>query len=422
MPPAPAPESVTDASSSPDAAAGIDAAVVLAGGEGRRLRPLTRYRPKPLLPGGTRPILDHVLDAVVEAGVDDLHLVVGYGRERVQNHVGPTYRGRRVSYHRQPNQLGTGHALLQAEDGVDDTFLVVNGDEVVTAGMIGDVVATHTAARETGPAPATLAVVESAAAGEYGAVRLDGGSIAELVEKPATDDYRLMNAGVYALDRSVFDAIRRTGHRRGELRLTDAIARLVEAGDPVRGVETEGLLSSVDYPWDLLGLVESLLAAGLTGEPEREPGVYAADSARLHDDASLVPPVALGPDAVVGPRAVVGPAVAVGRGATVGPGAFVRRSIVDEGVRLGPNAAASDAFVGADATLGANATVPGGPGDVRVGDRVHEDVPVGGLIAERARVGANATVLAGTMIGPEAAVDPGVVVDRNVDEGAEVRR
>jgi glucose-1-phosphate thymidylyltransferase len=231
-----------------------------------------------------------------------------------------------------------------------------------------------------------------------------------------------MNAGVYALDRSVFDAVRRTERRRGELRLTDAIARLVEAGEPVRGVETEGLLSSVDYPWDLLGLVESLLAAGLTGEPEREPGVYAADSARVHDDASLVPPVALGPDAAVGPRAVVGPAVAVGRGATVGPGAFVRRSIVDEGVRLGPNAAASDAFVGADATLGANATVPGGPGDVRVGDRVHEDVPVGGLIAERARVGANATVLAGTMIGPEAAVDPGVVVDRNVDEGAEVRR
>src|SRR6056297_683552 len=89
-------------------------AVVLAAGEGIRLRPLTANRPKPMLPAGTRPILEHVLNALIDASVDDIHLVVGYQADRVRSHFGPAYRGVPISYHTQTNQLGSGHALLQA--------------------------------------------------------------------------------------------------------------------------------------------------------------------------------------------------------------------------------------------------------------------------------------------------------------------
>jgi len=78
--------------------------VVLAAGEGFRLRPLTKYRPKPMLPAGNRPILEHVLDALVDAGITDLHLVVGHERDRVQNHFGSNHRDASITYHVQDKQ------------------------------------------------------------------------------------------------------------------------------------------------------------------------------------------------------------------------------------------------------------------------------------------------------------------------------
>ncbi|MBO4249570.1 nucleotidyltransferase family protein, partial [Halomicrobium sp. IBSBa] len=103
----------------------IDTAVVLAAGEGTRLRPLTRNRPKPMLPAANRPILEHVFDALVEAGIEKLVAVVGYKRDRVQDHFGPTYRGVPISYVSQTKQLGSGHALLQARSAVDGPVLVM---------------------------------------------------------------------------------------------------------------------------------------------------------------------------------------------------------------------------------------------------------------------------------------------------------
>src|SRR6056297_3427104 len=89
-------------------------AVVLAAGEGIRLRPLTAHRPKPMPPAGTRPILEHVLNALIDAGVDDIHLAVGDQANRVRSYFGPAKRGVPISFHTQTNQPGSGHALLQA--------------------------------------------------------------------------------------------------------------------------------------------------------------------------------------------------------------------------------------------------------------------------------------------------------------------
>ena len=114
----------------------LSSAVVLAAGEGIRLRPLTANRPKPMLPAGTRPILEHVLNALIDAGVEDIHLVVGYQANRVRSYFGPTYRDVPITYHTQANQLGSGHALLQARDGPDGSFLLVNGDQIIDSRIV----------------------------------------------------------------------------------------------------------------------------------------------------------------------------------------------------------------------------------------------------------------------------------------------
>ncbi|QLG61106.1 sugar phosphate nucleotidyltransferase [Halorarum salinum] len=395
----------------------LDSAVVLAAGEGQRLRPLTRHRPKPMLPAGTRPILEYVLDALVNVGIEDIHLVVGYERGRVQNHFGSSYRGSRLTYHVQQKQLGSGHALLQARDVIDGDFLVVNGDEVLANEMIEAVLDAHTT-----DSVATLAVVESDEAPMYGAVELDGETVTDFVERPGDDSYRLLNAGVYAFDPSVFSDLESTPREAGELALTDAIVAIIERGGHVRGVRVNGLRSEVTYPWDLLALAGRLLDHGLVTEPEREAGEYVADSARIHEDATLVAPVVVGPDAVVEPGSVVGPAVAVRRNATVEAGATVRRSVLDTDCRLGMNATVADTVVGEGALVGPGATVPPGPSDVRVKNSIHEGQRLGCVLADRASLGGGATVIPGALIGPNAHVGPGVVVQGNVSEDTEVTR
>ena len=395
----------------------IDAAVVLAAGEGTRLRPLTRNRPKPMLPAADRPILDHVLDALVDAGVEDLHLVVGYKRDRVQNHVGPTFRGRPVTYHVQETQLGSGHALLQAQDALDADFVVINGDQVAAREMIDRVVDAHTRSDTV-----TMAVRESERASAYGAVELRGDRVVDLVERPRDDSYRLMNAGIYAFGPSFFADLDATERREGELAITDAITRQTGDQSAVRGVRTEGLWVDATYPWDLPRVARELLARGLVDAPERHTNAYVAADATVHDSAVLQPPVVVARDAVLGPNAVVGPNVAVGQNATVNAGAVVRNSVLDTDARVGAAATAADSVLGQRARLGDGAVLAADTTDVRVGDRVHTDVRLGAVVADGARLGGGVTVAPGSLVGPDARVHPGGYVDGNLAEGVEVRR
>jgi glucose-1-phosphate thymidylyltransferase len=394
----------------------IDTGIVIAAGEGRRLRPLTRYRPKPLLPAAGRPLLEYVLDALVEAGVTDLHLVVGYRRDRVQEHFGSSYRGVDLAYHVQDRQLGSGHALLQAREAADSAFLAVNGDQIVDPAMVRTVREAH------GDAIATLGAIASERAPEYGVVELDDDRVTHMVERPADGTGGLLNAGVYAFMPDVFRAIEETPGEEGERGLPDTLARLVEAGERVRGVRLSGTWIDATYPWDLLDVAAELLAAGRVDEPARETGVYVAEDARVHEEATLRPPVVVGTDAVVGPTAVVGPDVALGRGVHVRAGAVVESSVLDVDTRVGHNATVRDCVTGESAVLGPAATVPGGPGDVRVGTTVHEATPLGGLVADRATLGGAATLEPGTVVGPDASVGPGAVVAGTVREDVTVRR
>ncbi|MFC6988742.1 sugar phosphate nucleotidyltransferase [Haloplanus sp. GCM10025708] len=116
-------------------------AIIMAAGEGRRLEPLTNRRPKPMIPVGNQPVLEYVVEAVADAGIDDIVLVVGYKRDRIQTYFGDGNDwGVDVSYAVQEKQLGTGHAVLQAEPHVDGAFVVLNGDRIIEPGVVEQVI------------------------------------------------------------------------------------------------------------------------------------------------------------------------------------------------------------------------------------------------------------------------------------------
>ncbi|WP_049892293.1 sugar phosphate nucleotidyltransferase [Natronococcus amylolyticus] len=383
-------------------------AVVLAAGEGRRLRPLTTHRPKPMLPAATKPILEHVFDALIDAGVTDITVVVGYRRTRVQSEFGPSYRDVPLTYVTQDKQLGSGHALLAAEPATEGSTLVVNGDQLIDSRIIEDVIAAH----DREPATATLGLVRRANVTRYGGVLLEDGAVTEIVENPRDDRGYQLNAGVYAFEPSIFEAIRRSEPRDGEQSLVDGIATLLEVGEEVRGVVSEGTWIDATYPWDLLRIADDLLE---DGEERR-----IADSASVHEDATVLEPVVIDDDCVVGPGAVVGPNVSLGENVTIGSNATVERSVLDADTRVDNGATIRDCVTGRGVGIGPNSTVAGGPSDVEIGDRVHRETILGAVLADHVRDIGGVTYEPGTVVGHGAVCHGGSTVSGTIVADAEV--
>ncbi|WP_435552682.1 sugar phosphate nucleotidyltransferase [Natrinema sp. CGMCC1.2065] len=390
----------------------IRSAVVLAAGEGERLRPLTTHRPKPMLPAATKPILEHVFDALVDAGITEITVVVGYGRTHVQSHFGSTYRDTALDYVVQDKQLGSGHALLAAEADISEPRLVVNGDQLVAQRIVTDVREAHA----DNDAIATLGLIRDAAVEDYGGViRDDDGHVSEIVERPRDDRTYHLNAGVYAIDPTLFDYLRGPEPHLNEYSLVDGITNAIAADEAVRGTVSDGIWIDATYPWDLLDVTATLF--------ESDDGVESrvSSNAQVHESATLIEPLVIAPDCVVGPGAVVGPNVALGENVTVAANAVVERSVVDIDSRIGANATLVDCVTGRRVRIGAGSTVVGGPGDVRVGSSIHEDEPLGAVIADRVRDGGGVTYAPGTVVGPNADLAAGTRVAGVIDGGTEVQ-
>jgi glucose-1-phosphate thymidylyltransferase len=369
-----------------------------------------------MLPAGTRPILEYVLDALIDAGVDEIYLVVGYQANRVQSYFGATYRDVPITYRTQANQLGSGHALLQARGGPDGSFLLVNGDQVIDSRVVEQVSDAHSSA-------ATLAVVEGPQAANYGAVTLDGDEITTLTERPSSGEFWLFNAGVYAFTQEIFETLDTLSVERGELPITDAVQSLIDdANHTVASVRTDHFWMDATHPWDLLSLSKELLSREWVDVATTDDDCYIDQTANIHSDATLVGPVVVDSDAVVEAGAVVGPYAAIGEGATAGAGAVLRDVVIDSDTTVGPNTTATELVVGQGCDLGPALTASGGPADVVLNEEVHSDIDLSGVIADRVEIGGDATLEPGTLIGPEATVGDGVVVRGHIDAGSEVVR
>ena len=224
--------------------------VVLAAGEGTRMRPLTADKPKGLVEVAGQPLLTHCFDTLLSVGVDRLVVVVGYRGDDIVSHYGERYRDTPIAYVRQDEQLGLAHALEQARTAVDGTFVVLNGDNVCRAN-IDAAIERH---RET-DASATLLVEEVGRdqASQTGVVTTDGeGQVTGLVEKPADPPSTLVTRGFFVFEPAIGHACALTlPSERGEYELPDAIDLLLSADHRVEAVELDGWCHNVNEPDDV---------------------------------------------------------------------------------------------------------------------------------------------------------------------------
>lgn len=407
----------------------IRTAVVLAAGEGARLRPFTESRPKGMLPVVNRPILEHVLRALADAGVRDVVLVVGYHHERVRDHFGDGRRlGIKLRYVEQPRQLGTGHALLQARKAVKGDFLVLNGDSVVDAKTVGLLL-------EARKGDAALVVAKSARTRRYGVVQRRGARITEIKEKPAQPRGSLVNTGLYRFSTSIFDELKETSlSEEGTLDLTATLQRMVEAGKDVRGILTGHLWADAVYPWDLPEMNGRLLerfgqkrrrSGGPRGEGTAGPGttvrgpVSIGRDSVIHPGSVVVGPVSIGERCEVGPHAVLLPGTTLGDGTTIGPFCAVHQSILMEGVRLASHISAGHSVLADGVSVGAGTVLERGPASIGLEGELHR-VETGCFLGEGTRVGDRVLVRAGSILGARCEVASGSVVSGHLPSHSRV--
>lgn len=284
-------------------------AIVVAADQGTRMGPLTDGRPKPLLPVAGKPMLEHVLDTAAPY-VDSYVVVVGYEGDQIRDRVGATYAGLPVAYAEQAEQLGTAHAVGQAEPYVAEDVLVLNGDVYVTATLVEKLAA------QTGTAMAVMPVENPSV---YGVVELDGDQVTSVVEKPPNPPTNLANLGLYRFTPQIFENIKRTElSERGEYELTDALKMAL--ADGVTAVEYDGPWLDIGRPWELLEANSYLLddlnrdlqdevAAGAT---LKGPVIVEA-GARVCDGTYIKGPVRIQAGADVGPNAYVRGSTVIGR-------------------------------------------------------------------------------------------------------------
>ncbi|NGM71395.1 NTP transferase domain-containing protein [Natronolimnobius sp. AArcel1] len=389
-------------------------AVVLAGGEGERLQPLTRNRPKPHLPVTTTPLLEYVFDQLIAAGVESITVVVGYKRNRIQAHFGPTYRTIPLTYVTQEQLHGSGHALLVAESEVSGTVLVVNGDQFAEGPMITHVLNAH----DTNSAVATLTALDRTDIEPYGGLVLEDSAVVDLVENPMDDRPYYLNAGVYAFEHDIFDELRHLNPNVGELSLIDGILSLLESEKTVRATVSEGTWIDATYPWDLLKMSSAFLDAEISGK-NHENNI--ASSAAIHDSAVIHDPVMIANDCVIGPGAVVGPYTCLGENVTVESNAAVERSIIDSDTRVGVSATVVDCVAGTGVRIGNGTTIPGGSSDIALGDRIFENVTLGAVFGDRVTDHGNNTYCPGTIVEPNSEIETGTIVRGTVSEDKTIK-
>jgi mannose-1-phosphate guanylyltransferase len=326
-------------------------AVILVGGEGTRLRPITSRVPKPVAPVVERPFVAYILDNLARHGVDRAIFSTGFLAEAIEAEIGDGAEyGLRVEYAIEGEPLGTAGAIANCASRLGDgSFYVFNGD-VLSDVDLSALAALH--ADKGGMATIFLTPVEDPR--RYGLVELgEHGAVASFLEKPGEwEGTALINAGVYVLEHEVLEMI-----PRGRLFSIErgVFPRLAQAGS-LYGYVDHGYWRDIGTPesylqahFDILErTVETSVAAALG-----EQYVYVAVSAEVHPQARVVPPCYIGDGARVDAGARVGPLVVLGAGSVVAEGATVIESVVQEHVVIGAHAQVESSVLVRQSRIGA---------------------------------------------------------------------
>ncbi len=341
-------------------------AILLAGGKGTRLRPLTLHTPKPIVPIFNRPFLHYQIDLIRQIPeIDEIVLSLNYQPRRIEDVFGDgSSLGIKIRYVVEPAPLGTGGAVKFAAAGVTDSIVVFNGD-VLTQVDLAAVLQLHRSRKAR--ATIVLTPVENPSA--YGLVETDAAqNILRFLEKPTPDQIttNYINAGIYVLEPSTFDRIPDGTPCSIE---RSFFPSLIERGETFVAYPYDGYWIDIGTPEKYTQVHRDIMdgryqTSPFAGQPAGH--VFRADDVRVEESAIVEGPAFLDEGVVVRAGARVGPYTVLGRGCQVEANARVDGAIFWSNGRVGQEAVVADAIAGRNVHVGRGTTV--GPGAV-LGDK-----------------------------------------------------
>ncbi|MEO9223784.1 MAG: sugar phosphate nucleotidyltransferase [Acidimicrobiales bacterium] len=371
-------------------------AVIMAGGEGTRLRPLTSNVPKPMLPLANRPMMEHIIGLLRSHGVDEIVVTVAYLANAIRTYFGDGSEfGVRMVYALEENPLGTAGSVRNAMAELDDRFLVISGD-VLTDIDLGAIVRLH----DERDALATIALVSVENPLEFGIVITQpDGSIERFLEKPTWGQVfsDTINTGIFVLEPRIFDYI--DADRPVDFS-SEVFPALLENKEPLFGAVAEGY-------WEDVGNLDAYIKAHqdvLDGRVdvdvpgfELSQGVWLGEGADLHPDAKIEGTAVIGDYCRIEAGARIGPYTVLGSNVRIRRDADLERTVVHDNAYLGEQVRLRGAVVGRAC-------------DLRRGARCD----VGVVLGDQCFIGENAHVATGVKVYPFKTVEANATINSSI--------
>ncbi|HEY3758403.1 MAG TPA: NDP-sugar synthase [Solirubrobacteraceae bacterium] len=351
-------------------------AVILVGGEGTRLRPLTSTIPKPVVPLVDRPFISYMLEWLRQHGIEDVIMSCGFLATSVRNVLGDgSALGIRLRFVEEPDPRGTAGALKFAESMLDERFLMLNGDVLTDIDLTAQI-----AQHERSGARATLALVPVADPSAYGLVHLaEDNSVSDFVEKPSSDSIEggaadrraasrggrgsgpqsynnLISAGAYVLEREILELVPPDRNVSIEREVWPVLV-----GNGLYGYASDSYWLDIGTPARYLkGTFDIIEGNVRTAVAERLGSGYLAVDPDSQVEGRVIPPAVLERGVHVAEGAQVGSLVVLGEGVSIGAGSTVERAVIMNGAEIGPGCTLRDCIVAAGARVGEGSQITDG--------------------------------------------------------------
>jgi UDP-N-acetylglucosamine diphosphorylase/glucosamine-1-phosphate N-acetyltransferase len=389
----------------------IKKAVILAAGEGKRLRPFTETMPKVMLPVANKPLLEYVFDAVRKSGISEVIVIVGYKKEVIMEYF-KDYKDLKITYVPQDRQLGTAHALLQAEHHIKDTFIVLAGDNIIDADSITTLMKDK--------AEYSLLIKEHPTPSKYGVVFVEQRSIRRIVEKPKEDVGKYISTGIYKLPHSVFKDIKQCS-AEGIHALSAVIQTIIDKGAHINTLFANAWMDVV-YPWDLITVNETLLketTASTSGVIEKgvtlKGPVLIGKDTKIYAGCYIVGPVLIGESCEIGPNACIFPSTTIGNNTVIHPFSDIRNSVFMGDTHVASNSHISHSVIGRGCIIGDNFSTITGDALIEVDDEYKKlETPIGAMIGQDCIIESHVVVDPGKIIGRRCSISALTHINKNI--------
>ncbi|MDD4126827.1 MAG: sugar phosphate nucleotidyltransferase [Methanomicrobium sp.] len=381
-------------------------AVILAGGEGSRLRPLTRGQPKVMIPVANRPVIDYVIEALLKNGIRDIIVVVGYRHEQVIRYLNGLDIEVKVVV--QKKQLGAADALRSAESLITGDFLLLAGDNYIDFESISRIkneknamlVATH-------PYPSN-----------YGVVDIEDGFVKKIVEKPDVSGEMTVSTGIFSLSKDFFSYPE-------HCQIPEVINLMAKDGIKIKAISACGWHDAI-YPWDLLKMnkitlesLQPLVSGEISKNSVISGSVSIGKGTIISPFAVIKGPVVIGEDCYICPHTCIMPDTSIGSRVRIEPFTFIENSIIMNDATIGSHSRISKSVIGEGSVLSDHtSTVPG-----TYIDNTADEVIKGnfGAIIGEGTSSAPFTVYQHCIVGNMSSIEKGRVIEGNLPDSTIVK-